>query len=215
MLELPGMLDKLLRIGRQRLAAYLTPIPVRMRDGTQLHLRPVLPGDNERTTSGQVEFSSETLYRRFQTPRNPTKSLMRYLFEVDYIHHFVWVMTDGFDGPVVADARFVRDEVDPTTAEVAFIVGDAYQGRGIGTFLMGALAVAADYHGVQRFTARVLSDNYPMRAILDRFGAEWHRDDLGVVTTDINVPRAPNPPFTPELTKQIRNMTAQVVKVIG
>jgi CRP-like cAMP-binding protein len=215
MLELPGMLDKLLRIGRQRLAAYLTPIPVRVRDGTQLHLRPVLPGDNERTTSGQVEFSSETLYRRFQTPRNPTKSLMRYLFEVDYIHHFVWVMTDGFDGPVVADARFVRDEVDPTTAEVAFIVGDAYQGRGIGTFLMGALAVAADYHGVQRFTARVLSDNYPMRAILDRFGAEWHRDDLGVVTTDINVPRAPNPPFTPELTKQIRNMTAQVVKVIG
>jgi CRP-like cAMP-binding protein len=215
MLELPGMLDKLLRIGRQRLAAYLTPIPVRMRDGTQLHLRPVLPGDNERTTSGQVEFSSETLYRRFQTPRNPTKSLMRYLFEVDYIHHFVWVMTDGFDGPVVADARFVRDEVDPTTAEVAFIVGDAYQGRGIGTFLMGALAVAADYHGVQRFTARVLSDNYPMRAILDRFGAEWHRDDLGVVTTDIKVPRAPNPPFTPELTKQIRNMTAQVVKVIG
>ncbi|OBF25990.1 acetyltransferase [Mycobacterium sp. ACS1612] len=215
MLELPGMLDKLLRIGRQRLAAYITPIPVRMRDGTQLHLRPVLPGDNERTASGQVEFSSETLYRRFQTPRNPTKSLMRYLFEVDYIHHFVWVMTDGFDGPVVADARFVRDEVDPTTAEVAFIVGDAYQGRGIGTFLMGALAVAADYHGVQRFTARVLSDNYAMRAILDRFGAEWHRDDLGVVTTDIDVPRAPNPPFTPELTRQIRNMTAQVVKVIG
>jgi CRP-like cAMP-binding protein len=215
LLELPGMLDKLLRIGRQRLAAYITPIPVRMRDGTQLHLRPVLPGDNERTTSGQVEFSSETLYRRFQTPRNPTPSLLRYLFEVDYLHHFVWVMTDGFDGPVVADARFVRDEIDPATAEVAFIVGDAYQGRGIGTFLMGALAVAAEYHGVQRFTARVLSDNYPMRAILDRFGAQWHRDDLGVVTTDIHVPRAPNPPFTPELTKQIRNMTAQVVKVVG
>jgi CRP-like cAMP-binding protein len=215
MLELPGMLEQLLRIGRQRLAAFITPIPVRMRDGTQLHLRPVLPGDNERTTNGPVEFSSETLYRRFQTPRNPTHSLMRYLFEVDYIHHFVWVMTDGFDGPVVADARFVRDEIDPAAAEVAFIVADAYQGRGIGTFLMGALAVVADYHGVQRFTARVLSDNYPMRAILDRFGADWHRDDLGVVTTDIRVPRAPDPPFTPELTKQIRSMTAQVVKVVG
>ena len=215
MLELPGMLEKLLRIGRQRLAAFLTPIPVRMRDGTQLHLRPVLPGDNERTTNGPVEFSSETLYRRFQTPRNPTPSLMRYLFEVDYIHHFVWVMTDGFDGPVVADARFVRDELEPAVAEVAFIVADAYQGRGIGTFLMGALAVSAEHHGVQRFTARVLSDNYAMRAILDRFGAEWHRDDLGVVTTDILVPRAPNPPFTPELTRQIRNMTAQVVRLVG
>jgi hypothetical protein len=43
----------------------------------------------------------------------------------------------------------------------------------------------------------------------------WHRDDLGVVTTTIDVPRPPNPPFTPELTKQIRDMTNQVVRVIG
>jgi CRP-like cAMP-binding protein len=215
MLELPGMVEKLLRTGRQRLAAFITPIPVRMRDGTQLHLRPVLPGDNERTTNGPVEFSSETLYRRFQTPRNPTRGLMRYLFEVDYAHHFVWVMTDGFDGPVVADARFVRDESDPAVAEVAFIVGDAYQSRGIGTFLMGALAIAADYHGIQRFTARVLSENYPMRAILDHFGADWHRDDLGVVTTVIDVPKPPNPPFTPQLSKQIHDVTCQVVRIVG
>jgi protein lysine acetyltransferase len=215
MLELPDMVDKLIRISRQRLAAFITPIPVTMRDGTPLHLRPVLPGDNERTTKGPVEFSSETLYRRFQTPRSPTESLLRYLFEVDYLHHFVWVMTAGLDGPVVADARFVRDENDPSIAEVAFIVGDAYQGKGVGTFLMGALAVAADYHGVQRFTARVLSDNYPMRAILDHFDAVWHRDDLGVVTTAIDVPRPPNPPVTPELAKQIRDMTRQVVRVVG
>jgi CRP-like cAMP-binding protein len=215
MLELPGMVEKLLRTGRQRLAAFITPIPVQMRDGTELHLRPVLPGDNERTTNGPVEFSSETLYRRFQTPRNPAKSLMQYLFEVDYVHHFVWVMTDGFDGPVVADARFVRDENDPAVAEVAFIVGDAYQGRGIGTFLMGALAIAADYHGVHRFSARVLTENYPMRAILDHFAAVWHRDDLGVVATVIDVPEPRNPPFTPELTKQIRDMTCQVVRVVG
>ncbi len=215
MLELPGIFDKLLCIGRQRLAAFIAPIPVDMRDGTELHLRPVLPGDNERTTDGPVEFSSETLYRRFQTPRNPTESLLRYLFEVDYVHHFVWVMTDGTDGPVVADARFVRDESDPTVAEVAFIVADAYQGNGIGTFLMGALAVAAAYHGVQRFSARVLTENVPMRAILDRFGAVWHRDDLGVVTTVIDVPKPPNPPFSPELTKQIRDVTAQVVRVVG
>jgi hypothetical protein len=116
---------------------------------------------------------------------------------------------------VVADARFVVDEINATVAEVAFIVADAYQGRGIGTFLMGALAVAAKYHGVQRFTARVLNDNLPMRAILDRFGAVWHRDDLGIVTTVIDVPRPPNPPFTSELVRQVRDMTAQVVRVVG
>src|SRR5262245_65408526 len=41
MLELPGMLDRLLRLGRQRLAAFLTPIPARLHDRTHLHLRPV------------------------------------------------------------------------------------------------------------------------------------------------------------------------------
>jgi CRP-like cAMP-binding protein len=215
MLEIPGIVDRLVRTARQRLAAFITPIPVRMRDGTHLYLRPVLPGDVERAASGPVQFSSETLYRRFQTPRVPTKSLMTYLFEVDYIHHFVWVITDGPEGPVVADARFVVDEQDPTSAEVAFIVGDEYQHRGIGTFLMAALAVAANYQGVERFTARVLSDNYPMRAILDRFGAAWRRDDLGVVTTEIDVPDPHALRLPASLIKQIYAATRQVIKAVG
>ena len=174
-----------------------------------------LASNNERTATGPVDFSSDTLYRRFQTPKIPPRSLMRYLFEVDYVDHFVWVMTDGPQGPVVADARFVREEHDPTTAEVAFIVGDAYQGRGIGTFLMGALAVAASYDGVQRFTAQVLADNYAMRTILDRFGAVWHREELGVVTTVIDVPRPNDLPFPPSLIEQIRDVTRQVIRAVG
>ena len=215
MLEIPGMLDKLVRTARQRLAAFITPIPVKLRDGSAFYLRPVLPGDSERSTNGPVEFSSETLYRRFQSPRTPTKSLMTYLFEVDYVHHFVWVMTEGPEGPVVADARFVRDEDDPAVAEVAFIVGDDYQGRGIGTFLMGALVITADYVGVERFTARVLSENHPMRAILDRFDADWHRDDLGVVTTVVDVPRPRSVHLPASLVKRIRAVTSQVIKAVG
>lgn len=215
MLEVPGMMDRLVRIARQRLAAFITPIPVQMRDGTELYLRPVLPGDNERTTNGPVEFSGETLYRRFQSVRSPSKSLMAYLFEVDYLDHFVFVLTEGPDGPVVADVRFVRGEQDPTEAEIAFIVGDAYQGRGIGTFLMCAISVAAGDDGVERFTARVLSENYPMRAILDRFGASWHRDDLGVVTTEIPVPRVEDLPLRHDLVQQIRGVARQVIRAVG
>jgi CRP-like cAMP-binding protein len=215
LLHLPGMMDKLVRIARQRLAAFITPIPVTARDGTQLMLRPVLPGDNERSTQGPVEYSSETLYRRFQSTRAPSKALMAYLFEVDYVDHFVWVVTDGVNGPVVADARFVRDEHDPTVAEVAVIVGDAYQDRGIGTLLMGALAVTANSDGVQRFSARVLSENYPMRKILDRAGAFWQRDDPGVVTTVIDVPRPEELPFSPELRRQIGDVARQVIRAVG
>ena len=138
---------------------------------------------------GPVEFSSETLYRRFQSMRTPSKALMNYLFEVDYVDHFVWVLIDGAGRPG-GRRRAVRPRRDRSRrdAEIAFIVGDDYQGRGIGNFLMDALIVAAHVGGVERFTARVLTDNLPMRTILDRFGAHWERDELGVVTTVFDVP---------------------------
>jgi CRP-like cAMP-binding protein len=215
MLEAPAMMDSLVRTARQRLAAYVAPIPVTMRDGTVLFLRPVLPGDNERLVHGPVQFSSETLYRRFQSTRTPTPKLMSYLFEVDYVDHFVWVLTDGAAGPVVADARFVREEGRPGVAEVAFIVGDDYQGRGIGSFLMDALAVAAHGDGVRQFTARVLADNYAMRAILNRYGARWHRDDLGVVTTVIDVPTLRETSLTPVQYREIHSLARQVMRALG
>jgi CRP-like cAMP-binding protein len=215
MLEAPAMMDSLVRTARQRLAAYVAPIPVTMRDGTVLFLRPVLPGDNERLVHGPVQFSSETLYRRFQSTRTPTPRLMTYLFEVDYVDHFVWVLTDGAAGPVVADARFVREEGRPGVAEVAFIVGDDYQGRGIGSFLMDALAVAAHGDGVRQFTARVLADNYAMRAILNRYGARWHRDDLGVVTTVIDVPTLRETSLTSVQYREINSLARQVMRALG
>lgn len=216
MLDVPLMMDRLVRTARQRLATYVTPIPVTLRDGTELHLRPVLPGDNERTVHGPVQFSSETFYRRFQSTRTPTPSLMAYLFEVDYVDHFVWVLTDGkaIDAPVVADARFVR-EAGLSVAEVAFIVGDQYQGRGIGTFLFEALAVAARSEGIRRFTARVLADNLPMRTILNRYGAQWHRDEQGVVTTAFDVPLVRDLALPPELYSEIRAAARQVIRAVG
>jgi len=216
LLELPDMMDKLVRIARQRLAAFITPIPVRVRDGTELHLRPVLPGDNERTAHGPVRFSSDTLYHRFHTATGmPTEALMTYLFEVDYVDHFVWVMTDGAEGPGVAGARFVRDEDDPSIAEIAFTVADAYQGRGIGAFLMGALAVAARYDGVERFSARVLPENSSMREILDGYGVRWQRDDPGVMAAVLDVPQLTDLPFSPELSGRIRDVARQVMRALG
>ncbi|OBK54593.1 acetyltransferase [Mycobacterium kubicae] len=211
MVHIPGIMHRLLLTVRQRLAAFVTPIPVRLRDGTELTLRPVLPGDRERTVHGHVHFSSETLYRRFMSARVPTERLMHYLAEVDYVDHFVWVMTDR--GDPVADARFVRDDADPTVAEIAFTVADAYQHRGIGTFLIDALAVAARVDGVERFSARMLSDNAPMRAIMDRHGAVWQREDIGVITTVIDVPRQLS--LSRQMTDQIRHAARQVMEAVG
>jgi len=80
---------------------------------------------------------------------------------------------------------------------------------------MAALAVAARGDGVRRFSARVLSDNLAMRAILDRYGADWHRDDLGVVTTVIDVPVLRDLPITRELYREIHSMARQVIGLVG
>jgi RimJ/RimL family protein N-acetyltransferase len=147
--------------------------------------------------------------------RTPSPSLMNYLFQVDYIDHFVWVLVDGADGPVVADARFVRDIDDPSVAEIAFIVADDYQGRGVGNFLMAAVTVAARICGVHRFTARMLAENHPMRAILERFGAQWQRDEPGVVTAEFDVPGIDDLRLDPAVVDEIRSMTREVVRASG
>jgi CRP-like cAMP-binding protein len=214
LVHIPGIMSRLVRTVRQRLAAFLTPIPVRTRDGTELLLRPVLPGDSERTLKGHVWFSSETLYRRFMSARVPSPALMDYLAEVDYVDHFVWVMTDH-DGNPVADGRFVRDDHHPEVAEIAFTVADAYQGRGIGSFLIAALSVAARVAGVDKFSGRMLADNVAMRTIMDHYGAFWERDDIGVVTTVVDVPDPHDLALSRDMVAEIKHTARQVIRAVG
>ncbi|HUO37917.1 MAG TPA: GNAT family N-acetyltransferase [Mycobacterium sp.] len=209
MLDIPDLADRLVRTARQRLAADITPVPVRARDGTELLLRPVLPGDAERIANGPVWFSPDTLYRRFLSTRTLSPPLLKYLTEVDYVDHFVWVVTDGIDGPVIADARFVRDHNDPALAEIAFTVADAYQGRGIGTLLADALAVAARLDGVTRFVATVLADNAPARALLERLNVHWEPEGPGVLTATVDVPEPTHLP--PNTVRAVRDMARQVI----
>jgi CRP-like cAMP-binding protein len=209
MLAMPVVTDRMVRTARQRLAAYVAPIPVSAEEGSELLLRPVLPGDAARYEASGA-FSRETLYRRYQGGA-PTEARLAYLFEVDYIDHFVWVVTSGAEGPVVADARFVRDQDDPASAEVALTVADAYQGRGIGTLLLVALAVAARVDGIERFHARVLSDNLPAHALGDKVNARWEHEEPGVVTTTGDIPALDDLPLDYETCRQIQHVARQVI----
>jgi len=213
MLAIPAVADRMLRTARQRLAAFLTAIPIHTSDGAELLLRPVLPGDAERFT-GTGSFSRETLYRRYQGA-TPSQSGLVYLFEVDYVDHFVWVAVAGADGPAVADARFIRDRDDPGSAEVALTVADAYQGRGIGTLLLDALAVAARVDGVGRFHARVLAENPGARALGDKMHLHWEREEPGVVTTAWDVPEPGDLSLPPGLRRQIERVAHQVIHAFG
>ena len=67
-------------------------------------------------------------------------------------------MTEGGGERIVALANYVRLR-DPASAEVAFTVADAYQGRGIATRLLEQLAALAAARGIERFVGEVMADN--------------------------------------------------------
>ncbi|ORV82597.1 acetyltransferase [Mycobacterium interjectum] len=209
MLAMPVVADRMVRTARQRLIANIEPIPVRAKDGAEFLLRPVLPGDAERFKSGG-SFSRETLYRRYQGG-TPNAAGLAYLFEVDYLDHFVWVVTARADGPAIADARFIRDVDDPCSAEVALTVADAYQNRGIGTLLLGALAVAARVDGIERFHAQVLADNPAARVLGDRVHARWESEEPGVITTTGEIPAPDKLPLDRKTRSKIQRMARQVI----
>ena len=180
LLAIPGVLEKVVIQARQRLAADTAPVPVTLRDGTAAGLRPIYPGDQYALVRGEPLFSVKTRYQRFLGAVHMTPALARYLAEVDYVDHFAWAAVDSTDVPV-GGASYVRSASDRALADISFLIEDEFQGRGLGTLLMGALAVAARRNGIARFCADVLAENTPMRAILAHAGIKWQPAQAGVV----------------------------------
>jgi acyl-CoA synthetase (NDP forming)/GNAT superfamily N-acetyltransferase len=107
-------------------------------------------------------LSSRTLYLRyFSAGLPPERYLTRLLRPADR-DHLTLVSVD--QGEVVAVAGYER-LADPGVAEVAFLVDDAHQGRGIGTLLVEHLAASAEASGVERFVAETLADNAAMLGV--------------------------------------------------
>ena len=180
LLAIPGVLEKVVTTARQRLAADLVSVPVTLRDGTTAGLRPIYPGDQYELVTGERLFSVKTRYQRFLGAVHMTPALARYLAEVDYVDHFAWVAVDSADVPM-GGASYVRSASDRALADISFLIEDEFQGRGLGTLLMGALAIAARRNGIARFCADVLAENAPMRAILAHAGIKWQPAQAGVV----------------------------------
>ena len=111
-----------------------------------------------------------TAYQRFFTAlkRLPT-NWAHFLANVDYEKRLALVIeTPGPDGPeLVAVARYEPTR-EPEVAEVAFVVQDAWQGKGLGRLLLRELLAAAGTRGIRRFRAYVLADNVRMLRLLSR-----------------------------------------------
>ncbi len=119
--------------------------------------RPVQPDDGPRFCRLWNRLSAETVYRRFHAPlRSPPVGARRFV-EVDHDLREALVAVVGDE--VVGVARYDRSASDPSTAELAVVVEDAWQGVGVGRQLMQQLIELAARRGVRRLTADVQTDN--------------------------------------------------------
>ncbi len=155
-------------------AAYRSDLAsaVLLADGGSAHIRPILPSDLDALHRFHGRLSDETVRLRFFGPRRnlPAKEF-RHFVTVDYLDRLALVAL--VDGELVAVARYDRLP-GSIEAEVAFVVTDDYQRRGIGTVLLKRLIPAAKAVGIRRFVADTLAENHPMLDLFRHAGLPEH-----------------------------------------
>ncbi|HEX4905957.1 MAG TPA: GNAT family N-acetyltransferase [Acidimicrobiales bacterium] len=139
-----------------------------LRDGTVVHIRPMHPTDAGRLVRFHHSLSPASTRLRFFTfhPELSPKELDRFT-HVDHREREAVVALDGDD--IVGVGRY--DRMSGTdTAEVAFVVTDAWQGRGVGRVLFDAVAARACEAGIDQLDAVTLPDNVRMLHVLRATG---------------------------------------------
>jgi acyl-CoA hydrolase/GNAT superfamily N-acetyltransferase len=141
-------------------------------DGTQLTFRPIHTTDEPRMRDLFYALSRETLYYRFMSrmKRVPRKQIQEFTY-IDHRNEVAIVATlpEAHGEEIIAIGRYYLD-ANTNLAEVAFVVLDKWQKRGIGSFLCKHLANIARRNGIRGFTAEVLRDNKPMQSVFFKSG---------------------------------------------
>ena len=149
-------------------------------DGGVVHLRPMLPGDADAILAFHARLSERTRYLRYfgPYPHIPVRDLERFTV-VD--HHARVALVAWLGDEIIAvgryEGRFGQDSTEVEgPAEVAFVVRDDHQSRGLGSILLEHLTAAARERGVRRFEAEVLAENGQMVRVFRDAGYQISRE---------------------------------------
>jgi predicted CoA-binding protein/RimJ/RimL family protein N-acetyltransferase len=144
-----------------------TPFPehlvsdVVLRDGSTVRIRPARSTDVTRVEDYLIGLSPETRRLRFWSQAIDVRGLAQKIVDVDYEHHLTLLVLQGGDeGRMVGGAQYIR--IEGGRAEVSLSATDEFQGRGMGSILLGQMAQEAVRHGITTFVAEVLPENHTM-----------------------------------------------------
>ena len=156
-----------------------------LRDGGTAVVRPIRPDDAELLVAFYARVSEQSKYFRFFAPypRLSARDVRRFT-QLDYADRVGLVVTVA--ERMIAVGRY--DRSSSRTAEVAFLVEDEHQGRGIGSVLLEHLAQAARENGIERFEAEILPENRRMADVFSEAGYRVTRNiDDGVIHVEFDV----------------------------
>ena len=141
-----------------------------LKDGSTIHVRPIRPDDESRLLDLLRSLSQQSRWLRFFAPVSDASltAEARREVNVDYTSRFGVVATKGSDERIVGHAFYIAS--GKGRAEVAFTISDEFQGRGLGTILLGQLAAVASANGIHLFEADVLSANHKMIGVFRESG---------------------------------------------
>jgi RimJ/RimL family protein N-acetyltransferase len=147
---------------------------IRLKSGLAVDIRALEPTDGPALTAAYERLSDETKYKRFMAAKpHLSRRDVVYLTRIDGDRHVALVATlAGEHDQIIGVARFVRLPEDPETAEFAIVIGDPYQGDGLGSALMSRLAQAATGHGVKRLRGTMLAENTGAHKLTRRLAGE-------------------------------------------
>ena len=148
------------------------------------------PDDRTRIGEWLARLSDASLAVRFFSPVSRSTALAELLRGVSSSERLALVLGTVESGRemLIAHAEYLRDGVQAPGAEVAFLVADAYHGRGCATLLLHRLARAARVAGITRFHAAVRTENVRMLGVFRNSGfpvAEWSLSDAEEVSFSI------------------------------
>jgi len=139
------------------------------KDGLLVRFRAIKPSDVDDMRRLFYRFSDTAVYYRYFSPiKTMPHAKMQEYVNIDYrkTMSIVGLTGDPGEGPIIAEARYVHLQ-DLPYADVAFVVDEDYQGRGIAKFLYEMLAKIAREKGIEGFRADVLATNKSMLKVFE------------------------------------------------